>query len=737
MLCQFERLIYPRNVHSSDMTGYMIAVYRSCERIRDHAGNILTTIKAVGYGLPVSKKLKFDLKGAWSKDSKYGIQFEVESYTEVIDHNREGIIAYLSSGQIKGIGLKTAGKIYDMFGNDTLNVLDKEPEKLLAISGISNAKLEKITKSYLENRAARDVIAFLAPRGVTAARAINLFKKYKHRTMEIVRKHPYRLCEMAGVGFKTADKIALSMGFDSLSTERVDEGLLYTLAAAEDRGHLCMEKHAFIDEALKILNTEELTVEMAANRAVRLMNYGKISCYGEFVYRMKTSQAEMKLAELIYEQSRIKSGCMYDDVENDIAEVERKFGIRLVAEQKEAVKMALIENISVITGGPGTGKTLIQRTIIDIYRKHNSDNIICCCAPTGRAARRMEQSTGFCASTIHKALDIIANNDGFYGNPEKLDADLVIVDEVSMLDVYLACAIFKAVRQDTKVVLIGDADQLPSVGPGAVLSEIIASRCIPVMRLNKVFRQASGSRIALNAKMIRNGGKCLEYGTDFQFIDSQDIAGSAELMISIYLQEIACYGIDNVALLTPFRQRTDTGADIINEKLRDIVNPAAKSKPEISSAKKVFRLGDKVMQTKNHIDVSNGDIGYIVRIEKRDDECTAYVDFGYGRIREYGKSDLNMLELGYATTVHKSQGAEYKSVIINLQMAHYIMLTKPLIYTAITRGKSKVIIVGERRALSMAIGTKDTEKRGTCLAKRIRVITEERGGTEWKLEKAC
>lgn len=737
MLCQFERLIYPRDVHNGDMTGYMIAVYRPCEKIRDHAGNVIATIKAVGYGLPVSEKLKFDLKGSWKKDEKYGIQFEVESYTEFIDHNREGIIAYLSSGQIKGIGSRTAEKIYDMFGNDTLCVLDREPERLLAVSGISKTKLEKIIQSYLANRAARDVIAFLTPHGVTAARAIKLFKKYKHRTMEVVRKHPYRICEMAGVGFKTADKIALSMGFDRLSTDRVDEGLLYTLSEAESRGHLCMEKHEFIDEALKILDTEELTVEMAANRAVRLMNYGKISCYGEFVYSMKTERTEKKLAELIHEQSKGEVSMAYRDLDSELRQAEQRFGIRLATEQKNAVKAALTKNLSIITGGPGTGKTLIQRAIIDIYRRNNPDGIICCCAPTGRAARRMEQSTGYPASTIHRSLGLIAGDDGKYGDPEKLDANLMIVDEVSMLDAYLACAIFKAVRKETQVVLIGDADQLPSVGPGAVLSEIIASRCIPVVRLDRVFRQDAGSRIALNARIIRNGDTRLDYGSDFEFLDSPDISQSAEMIIRMYLKEADRYGVDNVALLTPFRQRTDTGVNVINERIRDIVNPAVKSKQEISTEKKTFRLGDKVMQIKNHMDVSNGDIGYIVKIAKRDDEKTAYVDFGDGRIREYEKKDLGMLELGYATTVHKSQGAEYKSVIINLQMAHYIMLTRPLIYTAITRGKSKVIIVGERRALSMAIKRKDTEKRGTCLAKRIVAISEERGEDRWQMEEAC
>lgn len=724
MLCQFERVIYPTNLAQMDPGSYMVALYRPCEKIRDAAGNVLTQVKAVGYCLPVANNLRYEMQGHWSKHQNHGLQFEVESYDEVLIPTKEGIIAYLSSGQIKGIGPKVAERIYDAFGLHALDVLDKEPERLLSISGISETKLKKICDSYLANRKARDVVAFLSPHGITPNRAVKLYKEYGDQTIDIVKNHPYQLCEMAGIGFMTADKIAMSMGFDLLSTERVDEGLLFTLVDAEGKGHLCMEKHQFIKACLKILNTPQLTAEMVANRAARLVYSGQLVSYRGYVYRAKTAYAEAHLAELLYQQLQSRKMHTCTNLDGELDYEERLMNLKLASEQREAVKMALTQGLSVITGGPGTGKTLIQRAILDIYRRQHPKSEICCSAPTGRAARRMEQSTGCTASTVHKALGLIADEDGNYGDPETLEADLILVDEVSMLDIYLAGHLFDAVKPGTRIVLIGDADQLPSVGPGAVLSEIIASGRIPVVRLDKVFRQNSGSRIATNAKLIRHGNLGLEYGEDFQFISSSDIQLSAEKIAELYLQETREFGIDNVALLTPYRQKTETGVNALNEKLRDLVNPKDASKTEATWGKRVFRCGDKVMQIKNHDDVNNGDIGYIRNIFGCEGNKIVRVDFGDGRIKEYEPAELDMLDLGYASTVHKSQGSEYKSVIINLQCAHSIMLTRPLIYTAITRGKNRVIIVGEKRALCIAIKRTDTEKRGTCLASRLQELIQ-------------
>ena len=725
MLCQFEKLLYPKDAHAASAGSYMVAVYRPCEIVRDSSGSILPQFKAVGYFLPVSNHLRYDMKGHWSRNTKHGTQFEVDSYDEVIIPSREGIIGYLSSGQIKGIGPRIAEKIYDAYGNLTLEVLDKEPDKLLGIPGISQTRLTKICDSYLANRAARDVVAFLTPYGITANRAVKLYKEYGKEAMSIVKEHPYQLCELAGIGFKTADKIASSVGFTPLSTERVDAALLYTLTEAESRGHLCMEKHAFIKSCSKLLETPELTEEMLANRAARLVSEGDLVSYQGMVYRVSNAQSEAALATHIHRL--LQSACQYEyeDLDQEIDAEERALRVRFAPEQREAVKMALTHTLSIITGGPGTGKTMIQRAILDIYKRKHPKNGIICCAPTGRAARRMEQSTGEPSSTVHKALGLLAFDGGYFGGVEALEADLILADEVSMLDNHLALHLFKAVPGSSQLILIGDADQLPSVGPGAVLSELLASGLIPVVRLDRVFRQNAGSRIAVNAKLIRHGTLSLEYGPDFQFHQSASLTESAERIKELYLQEVQRYGVDNVALLSPFRQKTETGVNALNEVLRDSVNPKASYKIEAVCGKKLFRQGDKVMQTRNHDDVSNGDIGTITGITKTANDVCVHVDFGDGRVKEYDSADLEMLDLGYATTIHKSQGSEYRSVIINLQCAHSLMLTRPLVYTAITRGKDRVILVGERKALCIAIKKTDTEKRGTCLAHRLQALSKE------------
>ena len=719
MLCQFSQLIYPHDIRSVAPDSYMVALYHPCEIIHDSDGNKVGQIKAVGYGLPISNKLRYEMQGHWSKNSKHGLQFEVDTYSEVITPTKEGIISYLSSGQIKGIGPKLATLIYNTFGNMTLEVLDKEPEMLLTISGISSNKLKKIRDSYLANRAARDVVAFLTPHGITANRAVKLFREYGDKTMDIVENHPYRLCELAGIGFATADRIAMSMGYNQLSPERADEGLLYTLIEAESRGHLCLEKHVFIKSCLSLLKTPEMTYEMLGNRAARMVADGRLVTYQGYVYRRKTGDLEERLADMIYLQHISKPHHICNNLDAAMDIEEKRLGFKLAAEQRDAIKMALTEGLSIITGGPGTGKTAIQKAIIEIYRTQHPNCEICCCAPTGRAARRMEQSTGYPSSTIHKALGLMANEDGEYGDPFDITADLVVVDEVSMLDLFLAVQLFAAAKRGSQIVLIGDVDQLPSVGPGAVLSEIIGSNSVPFVRLDQVFRQNSGSRIATNAKLMRHGNLSLEYGDDFQFIASSDLSRSAKELVKLYLQETQKYGVDNVAMLSPYRQKTETGVNSLNILLRDQINPAAPSKPEAVRGTRIFRLGDKVMQVRNREDVNNGDIGYITQIYKTNNDVYVQVDFGDGRVKEYDQSDLDMLDLGYATTVHKSQGAEYSSVIMNLQCAHYIMLTRPLVYTAITRGKNRVIIVGERKALCMAIKHTDAEKRGTCLAARI------------------
>ena len=720
MLCSFKKLIHPKSIVTAQSGCFTVALYTLHEKMLDTQQNQVYEAKVVGYYLPIVEGIRVDITGAWQKDAKHGVQFAMESYKEVIQPTRQGIEAYLSSGLIKGIGPKTAAKIYDTFGGNTLDVLDNSPEDLLKVKGISKAKLQRICDSYIASRGARDIVTLLTPYGVTPNRAVSIYKHFGPEATDIVREHPYRLCEMAGVGFMTADNIATSMGLDLTSSERIAAGLLHTLKDAESKGgHLCLEKSSFIQQCAQLLNTQEITEKMVADQAYKLLQEDKLELYSDQVFRSVTARAERNMAAHIWELLSFGTIRYSGDIESDINTEQMKTRFKLAPEQRQAVKTCLSSFISIITGGPGTGKTLIQRVLLNIYAKQHPDAKIVCCAPTGRAARRMAQCTGYPASTIHKTLGLIAGEDGDFNEPEQLDADLVLVDEVSMLDIYLARYLFNAIPHGCQIVLIGDADQLPSVGPGAVLSELIASGMIPVVKLDKVYRQDAGSRIALNAKLIRHNNVGLEYGDDFILQPSANLENSADRIEKLYLDEVDRLGIDNVALLTPFRQKTPTGVNALNGRLREKVNPPARNKPEVAFGKRLFRQGDKVMWTKNKDDINNGDIGYITSIANNFGDISICVDFGDGRIAEMEPSDLDHLELAYASTVHKSQGSEYESVIINLQAAHYIMLKRPLIYTAITRAKNRVMIVGERKAICIAINTVDAERRGTMLSQRI------------------
>lgn len=722
MLCQFEKLLYPRTADATTID-YMIAVYRPLEIIRDSAGDMLSEVKAVGYCLPIAEKVRYRLNGHWAKHPRHGLQFEVEGYEEVISHTKEGIIGYLASGQIKGVGRKIAELIYDTFGQDTLEILDREPEKLMSVRGISKKRLQKICDSYLATRGARDVIAFLSPHGVTANRAIKIYREYGKDTMDIIRNHPYRLVEMAGIAFKTADKLAMSLGLPAVSPERVDEALMYAIAEAEVEGHLCLEKHDFLRRTLRLLETPEITEDMAAGRAFHLVQENRLVCYDGYVYRSSTAIVENNIAFHITQQMKMEVE-PYENLDLAIMGEERKLKIRLAPEQRDAVKMALTSKFCVITGGPGTGKTAVQKAILDLYREKYPEATIVCCAPTGQAAQKMKESSGLPASTIHKALCIKANPDGSLTTGIILNADLILVDEVSMMDAFLAERLFAAVPPNARLVLVGDADQLPSVGPGAVLKDIIGSGVVPVVRLDHVFRQSAGSRIATNARLIKHGNLSMEYGPDFMFFDSKDLAVSADIIENLYMQEVRKFGVDGVAFLTPFRHKTETSVDAMNARLQALVNPPATGKPEAVFGQLRFRLGDKVMQIKNFEQVNNGDVGYIISITGPENEASVQIDFGDGRVMEYENDQLKMLDLGYASTVHKSQGAQYKSVIMNLQCAHAIMLMRAIVYTAITRARLRLAIVGERKALCRAIRNTKADQRGTRLAKRIQDFIE-------------
>lgn len=719
MLVKFEYQKYPRKGETNN-SGYSVVVYRTLEKVTDISGEEIKRLVAVGYFLPVTPNIPYELEGQWKIDTQHGLQFCVDTYKESIKPNEEGIVSYLSSGQLKGIGKKMAEKIYAQFGNDTLDILDKEPDKLLEIKGISKKKLEDIKESYIENRGARDVITLLTPHGISAKKCVGFYNKYGAEAVDVIKFHPYRLCEMAGIGFELCERIARAMGVNPNSIERIEAGFIQYLREMTISGHTCVNKKIFLEEAnAKVLHTN-LTEQQLAWVAGQMVKDNKLLSYGAYVYLPKLYKTEIGLGTVIGSMKNRKSA-ICTDLDKEIERQQKKMGVTFASEQVNAVKVALTTVMSIITGGPGTGKTLITKAVLDIYQRQFPDNKIVCCAPTGRAARRMTESTGYPAQTIHSLLRINAEDD--YDDSEmrydEIEADLVVVDEVSMLDTFIALALLEAIPTNCKIVFVGDADQLPSVGAGAVLSEIIASGRIPVVKLDTVFRQANTSLVAINAQKMRHSDIHLDYGNDFSFIKSDSINQSAEILVQTYLQEVQKYGLDNVALLCPIRKKTDICVNALNLVLRENLNPASITKAEASHGKKLFRVGDKVMQTKNTDIASNGDMGYITKIVTKEGKTTVSVDFQDGRIAEYDTSELDCLDMGYAITIHKSQGSEYKSVIISLQMIHKKMLNRPLIYTAITRSKKNVIIVGEGEAIVKSIETTEVDKRCTNLAKFI------------------
>lgn len=656
MKCSFTRLLYPKTLEESQNGSYTIALFRPREAVLDGDGQKIASFKAVGYYLPLSEKVTVDMAGHWRKDPKYGLQFEMESYEEVVESGRKGMIAYLSSGLIKGIGPKLAGRIYDTFGEDTLDILDRDPTRINEVPGVGAGKCARFVKAYAETRGARKIINLLAPLDVSAAQSIHLCKVLGFDAEGILRRQPYYVFEQDLISFDLAERLAERNDIPRTAPERVDAALLYTLRLAEQKGHICLHKERFIQEAVRILATASLNRMAVAERAFEMLKARRLSLYQDHVYRPVFADAEQGTAAYIQEMlSRTQLPYM-GDLDEELDRQEELLGLTLEEEQRHAVKTALAYPLSIITGGPGTGKTLVQKVLLNIYAKAFPDARIVCCAPTGRAARRMEQSTGFFASTVHKALGLTSGERREDAEPpEILTADLVLVDEVSMLDMMLTWYLIRALPLNCRLILIGDADQLPSVGPGAVFSELLACGKIQQVRLDRVFRQDEGSRIAENAKLIRHGRTDLDYGDDFQFWSSPDMEQSASCLEQLYIREVQKYGIDNVVLLTPFRKRTATGAQALNKSIQARLNPPAPDKPEVTAGKRVFRLGDKVMQIKNRAEASNGDTGYIQKIENSGDDWLMEVDFGEDRVVAYSDAEsLGQLELAYAQTIHKS-----------------------------------------------------------------------------------
>ena len=726
MKCSFSRLLYPKSLEEARDGSYMIALFRPNEKVLDAQGNRLNSIKVVGHFLPTVAGVKVDMAGHWKKDARYGLQFEMESYEEIVGSDKRSIVAYLSSGMIPGIGSVLAERIYNTFGAQTLEVLDQDPSRVSEVLGISKKKCEQFCKAYMETRSARKLINLLAPFNISAPQAIKLRQQLGTDAQRLLMEFPYMVFERDLIDFEIADQLAQASGIPQNAPERLAAGLIYALKQAEHEGHLCMHKETFVRRAVNLLRAPQVTWKAVAQRAFEMIKEGRLSLFYDYVYRPIMAKAEEDVATWICDMLHRDSLPYMGDLDDEIDGQQTEMGFTFAEEQRHAIRTALTSPICIISGGPGTGKTSIQRAILNIYKKAFPDSDVVCCAPTGRAARRMEQSTGYPASTIHKVLNLTAGEVHELKDIDLLEADLVLVDEVSMMDMLTTWYLFNALPPSCRLILVGDADQLPSVGPGAVLNELLACGQLPAVILDKVFRQSEGSLVAENAQRIRHGVTDLEFGDDFQFWPSAEETQSAQYLMWFYKREVDRYGVDNVALLTPFRKKSKTGVYSLNAALHDTINPASQEKDEIETGQRILRVGDKVMQMKNRDFASNGDIGYICTSKRDSDGILVEVDFGDDRVVAYEDVEsLRQLELAYAATIHKSQGSEYDAVLINIQNMHGKMLNRALIYTAETRAKKQVIIVGDWEAVVRAIQTADTKRRNTMLAVRINDLTKE------------
>ena len=643
-----------------------------------------------------------------------------------LSSDKRSIVAYLSSGMIPGIGSVLAERIYNTFGAQTLEVLDQDPSRVSEVLGISKKKCEQFCKAYMETRSARKLINLLAPFNISAPQAVKLRQELGTDAQRLLMEFPYMVFERDLIDFEIADQLAQASGIPQNAPERLAAGLIYALKQAEHEGHLCMHKETFVRRAVNLLRAPQVTWKAVAQRAFEMIKEGRLSLFYDYVYRPIMAKAEEDVATWICDMLHRDSLPYMGDLDDEIDGQQTEMGFTFAEEQRHAIRTALISPICIISGGPGTGKTSIQRAILNIYKKAFPDSDVVCCAPTGRAARRMEQSTGYPASTIHKVLNLTAGEVHELKDIDLLEADLVLVDEVSMMDMLTTWYLFNALPPGCRLILVGDADQLPSVGPGAVLNELLACGKLPAVILDKVFRQSEGSLVAENAQRIRHGVSDLEFGDDFQFWPSAEETQSAQYLMWFYKREVDRYGVDNVALLTPFRKKSKTGVYSLNAALHDTINPASQEKDEIETGQRILRVGDKVMQMKNRDFASNGDIGYICTSKRDSDGILVEVDFGDDRVVAYEDVEsLRQLELAYAATIHKSQGSEYDAVLINIQNMHGKMLNRALIYTAETRAKKQVIIVGDWEAVVRAIQTADTKRRNTMLAVRINDLTKE------------
>ena len=675
-------------------------------RVKARGHRELVTV--VGHAAAVAAGEWITASGEWVNDRTYGPQFRSRFLKATAPTSTEGIEKYLGSGMIRGIGPVYAKKLVRAFGERVFDVIESEPGRLREVGGIGPVRAERITDAWAEQKAVREIMMFLHGHGVGTARAVRIFRTYGADAVQVMSENPYRLArDIRGIGFRTADAIAMRLGIGKSAMIRLRAGVAHALTEAMDDGHCGLPAEELLPAAAELLEAPEDLVRTAIDEELDAGNVvadhvGDTSC----VFLAGLHRAERGIAERLH---RIAAGALpwpRIDPDKALPWVERRTGLVLADSQRDAVRLALSSKVLVVTGGPGVGKTTIVNAILRILAAKGAGLLLC--APTGRAARRMTETSGFEARTIHRLLEVDPASGGFRRDAEHpVDCDLLVVDEASMVDVPLMHALVKAVPDRAALLIVGDIDQLPSVGPGQVLADIIGSGAVPVVRLTEVFRQAAESRIIVNAHRI-NAGDIPELDppeaiSDFYFVPADDPESAVPKVLELVRTRIPRrFGLDpvrDIQVLCPMN-RGGVGARSLNIELQAVLNPAGERRVERFGW--TFARGDKVMQVENDYDkdVYNGDIGRIDDVDPDLGEVTARFD---GRAVAYGFGELDALAPAYATTIHKSQGSEYPAVVIPLMTQHYVMLQRNLLYTGVTRGKRLVVLVGQRKAVAIAV----------------------------------
>lgn len=705
----------------NEETGYTVLSVRP---VAERQGDT-RRITVVGKCATVWQGEELTAEGVWTEDPRFGRQFKAASITCVAPTSKEGIRRFLASGLIRGIGPKLAEAIVNRFGSETIQILDKRPDRLREVTGLGRKKCDEIRKSWSDQRQSHDVMIYLQSQGIGTAMAARIWRRYGVDAIAIVKRNPYRLAEeVRGIGFLTADRIALQMGIVKDSEMRAEAGLLHCLnRAAEEEGHVYLRQSELFlvtNEAL------DIPVERLAEALNADAERGVVTIEEDRVYLATLFEDEQHIAQRIKLLLRTQPGFRPIQADKAVAWAEERMGISLASAQWRALMMALESKVSVITGGPGVGKTTIIKALASVYSFRKLRVFLA--APTGRAAKRMTESTGFPATTLHRLLKYNPQTGRFlYGADNRFKGDVFILDESSMLDASLTRSFLSALPDTAVLIFVGDTDQLPSVGAGNVLADLIASKVIPCTHLTTIFRQDASGLIVRNAHHV-NQGEAFEkpapgVESDFYFMEAQDPQKIQEMLLKMMTQRIpAKFGFDplyDVQVLTPMR-RAELGTDRLNALIQQQMNPTGET---LWRGNTPFRKNDRVMQIANNYDkeVFNGDIGIVAQIDERGRSLTICFD---GRYVDYQADELDELTLAYATSIHKSQGSEYPAVIIVLHTQHFKLLRKNLLYTAITRGKKLVVVIGSSKSVWIALHAEADAVRQTTLAERIRRLLE-------------